>query len=102
ADACVHLLGLPDREFDTLRADDHPPLVNIGCGEDLSIAELAAIVKQTVAFGGTLRFDVSKPDGTPRKLLDVSRINASGWRARTTLHAGIEQAYADFRRHLQQ
>jgi GDP-L-fucose synthase len=102
ADACVHLLDLPDRDFDTLRTDDYPPLVNIGCGEDLSIAELAATVAQAVAFGGTLRFDVSKPDGTPRKLLDVSRINSLGWRARTSLHAGIEQAYRDFLRSIQQ
>jgi len=99
ADACVHLLGLPDREFDTLRTEGHPPLVNIGCGEDLSIAELAAIVTQTLSFGGALHFDASKPDGTPRKLLDVSRINSLGWHARTPLHAGIEHAYADFLRH---
>ena len=102
ADACVHLLGLPDRDFDTLRTDNYPPLVNIGCGEDLSIAELAATVAQAVAFGGTLRFDVSKPDGTPRKLLDVSRINALGWRARTSLQAGISHAYRDFQRSIQQ
>jgi len=98
ADACAHLLALPDREFDTLRTDDHPPLVNIGCGEDLSIAELAAIVAQALSFKGALRFDTSKPDGTLRKLLDGGRINALGWRARTPLPAGIERAYADFLR----
>jgi GDP-L-fucose synthase len=96
AEACVHLLGLPDREFGEFVSDAHPPLVNIGYGEDLSIAQLAQTVARVIGFGGALRFDTTKPDGTPRKLLDSGRINASGWRPRTRMDAGIAAAYKDF------
>jgi GDP-L-fucose synthase len=96
ADACVHLLNLPDPEFDRLRMEGRPPLVNVGCGEDLTIAELAAMVARIVGFEGALEFDASKPDGTPRKLLDVDRVNALGWRPRIALEQGIADAYADF------
>ncbi len=77
-------------------ADKHPPLVNIGYGEDLSIAELARTVARVVGFRGSLRFDPSNPDGTPRKLLDSGRINALGWSARTRFDEGIAAAYKDF------
>jgi GDP-L-fucose synthase len=96
AAACVHLLELPDPAFAKLLTDVQPPLVNVGCGNDASIAELARTIAQVVGFGGTLRFDKSKPDGTPRKLLDVARINALGWRATTPLEEGIALAYRDF------
>ncbi len=96
AEACVHLLDLPQAEFSKLISDSEPPLVNIGCGEDLSIAELARTVARVVGFRGSLRFDTSKPDGTPRKLLDSGRINALGWKARTRMDAGIALAYKDF------
>lgn len=99
--------GTPRREF--LYVDDlaeacvllmeigyDGPLLNIGCGEDLSIRELAQTVAQVVGFEGELVFDASKPDGTPRKLLDVSRIQALGWRVHTGLREGIAMAYADF------
>jgi GDP-L-fucose synthase len=86
ADACVHLM---ERGYDG-------PLVNIGTGSDVSIRELAETVKEVVGFQGTLSFDASKPDGTPRKLMDVSRLHALGWQARTGLKAGIERAYSDF------
>ncbi len=95
AAACVKLFLLPDKEFDGAIAS-FPPLINIGCGEDLSIRELAEEVARVVGFAGKLRFDTSKPDGTPRKLLDVSRMFALGWRPSTQLSRGIKQANADF------
>ena len=86
ADACVHMM---ERGYDG-------PIVNIGTGEDVTIRELAETVMQVVGFNGRIVFDASKPDGTPRKLLDVSRLAALGWRARTTLRDGIAMANADF------
>jgi GDP-L-fucose synthase len=96
AEACVYLLDLAAERFEELVSDTHPPLVNIGYGEDLSIAELARTVARVVGFRGNLRFDTSKPDGTPRKLLDSGRINALGWRASTGFDKGIAAAYQDF------
>jgi len=96
AEACVHLLGLAPLQFAQLISHDAPPLVNIGYGEDLSIAELARTVARVVDFRGSLRFDTSKPDGTPRKLMDSARINALGWRPHTRLEEGIALAYQDF------
>ena len=84
ADACVHLM---ERGYDG-------PLVNIGCGADVSIRELAETVMDVVGFKGSIVLDTSKPDGTPRKLLDVSRLAALGWRSRTPLREGIARAYA--------
>ena len=83
ADACVHLM---QQGYDG-------PLVNIGCGVDLTIRELAQTVMNVVGFSGRIAFDTSKPDGTPRKRLDVSRLAALGWRARTPLAEGIRLAY---------
>ncbi len=96
ADACVHLMALPDAQLGSLFSADSPPLVNIGCGEDLSIHELAELVKRVVDFSGELSFDRSKPDGTPRKLLAVERIAGLGWRAGVGLEEGIVRAYADY------
>ncbi len=96
AEACVHLLELAPPRFAQLITHDAPPLVNIGYGEDLSIAELAHTVARVVDFRGSLRFDTTKPDGTPRKLMDSARINALGWKPRTPLDAGIALAYQDF------
>ena len=96
AEACVHLLELPTETSEGFLSNAGPPLVNIGYGEDLSIAELARTVARVVGFRGSLRFDTSKPDGTPRKLLDSGRINALGWRPRTRIDAGIATAYQDF------
>ena len=73
-----------------------PPLINIGCGEDLTIRELAELVAKTIGFKGALKFDTSKPDGTPRKLLDVGRLFSLGWRPTIQLDAGIKAAYLDF------
>ncbi len=104
ADACVFLMSLSDERFDALLGSDEsvsgrfePPLVNIGTGEDLSIAELAARVQQVVGYDGAIVYDRSKPDGTPRKLMDVSRLAQAGWRARTDLASGLAAAYRDFR-----
>ena len=83
ADACVHLI----RNYSSEK------LVNIGTGEDITIAEFARLVATTVGFAGKIGFDTSKPDGTPRKLLDVSRLADLGWRAQTALEDGIRLAY---------
>ena len=84
ADACVHLM----------QQDYDGPLVNIGCGQDVTIRELAQTVMDVVGCRAKITFDTSKPDGTPRKLLDVSRLAALGWRARTPLREGLSRAYA--------
>jgi GDP-L-fucose synthase len=94
AEACVFLMQLPDAQFATLINTEHAPLINIGTGEDLTIRELAELVGRELGFKGELRFDTTKPDGTPRKLLDVSRIRALGWRAKTDLPDGIRRTYA--------
>jgi len=73
-------------------AQAQAPLINIGAGEDLSIAELAALVADVIGFGGEFVYDASKPDGTPRKLLDVSRMLALGWKPRVELREGIALA----------
>ncbi len=100
ADACVYLMNLPDAHFVPLlgqdRNDGLPPLMNIGVGHDLSIRELAETVKDVVGFVGELAFDASKPDGTPRKLMDVGRLNAMGWKAHTALREGLARAYQDY------
>ena len=103
ADACVYLMKLPDEKFISLLGSDElqtgrfePPLVNIGVGEDISIGDLAATIGQIIGFKGDLTFDTSKPDGTPRKLMDVSRLNHMGWRARTPLTEGLAATYAEF------
>src|SRR6266478_6342506 len=86
ADACVHLMKMYSSD----------ELVNIGTGEDITIAEFARVVAATVGYIGEISFDTSKPDGTPRKLLDVSRLAKLGWRARTSLEDGIRLAYRAF------
>ena len=69
------------------------PLINIGCGEDLTMAELAALVARLVGYEGRISWDTTKPDGTPRKLLDISRLKALGWRPLVDLKRGIESTY---------
>lgn len=100
ADACVYLMGLADQQFVPLlgqdRNDGLPPLVNIGVGRDLTIADLAKLVQSVTAYAGEIVFDTDKPDGTPRKLMDVSRLSGLGWNAQTDLKTGLARAYADF------
>lgn len=95
AQACVFLMNLPNSEFGRLTKAgiEAPPLINIGTGKDLSVRELAELVCRIVGFDGELVFDTARPDGTPRKLLDVSRINALGWKAQTDLEEGIRRVY---------
>jgi GDP-L-fucose synthase len=96
ADACVYLMEQPEDKLPGLFNEATPPLLNIGCGEDLSIRELAEIVKRIVGFSGQLKFDTSKPDGTMRKLMDVSKLKQMGWKAATTLSDGITLAYKSY------
>jgi GDP-L-fucose synthase len=106
AEVIVWGTGNPRREF--LHADDladacyflmqnynEPGLINIGVGEDISIAELAQLVKEITGFEGSIKFDTSKPDGTPRKLLDVSKLHNLGWKERIGLREGIKKVYED-------
>ncbi len=99
--------GNPKREF--LFADDladacyflmqnynEPNLINIGTGEDISIKDLALLIKEHIGYSGTLNFDTTKPDGTPRKLMDVSKLHALGWKHKVELEEGLGLAYADF------
>ncbi len=89
ADALVHILRC-------YSADEH---VNVGCGEDVTIADLARMVADTVGYTGEIVFDTSRPDGTPRKLMDVSRLASLGWRARIPLREGMAQTYRWYREH---
>lgn len=99
ADACVFLLNLPDDEMSRITDEDGvAPIVNVGCGEDVTIAELAKSIAEVVGFKGQLAFDTSKPDGTPRKLLDVTRLRRLGWSAPPSefLREGLRASYRDF------
>jgi len=95
ADACVALLRLEDERF-RAAIGTYPPLVNVGSGTDRTIRELAEGVSRIVGFRGALRFDTAKPDGTPRKLLDVSRMTQLGWAPRVSMEEGIALAYREF------
>ena len=101
AEACVFLLSLPDSMYEALLTRNSPPLINIGTGEDLTIRELASLICDILGFSGKILFDPSKPDGTPRKLLDIQRIQGLGWRARTTLETGIRLTYEASRKLLE-
>ena len=100
AEACVAMMELPDARFDELVANDpkspQPPLVNIGWGEDYTIRELADRVREVIGYRGEVVWDSTKPDGSPRKLLDISRVKALGWSPRISLEAGLRGAYQDF------
>lgn len=96
ANACLHLLEQPEEHLESLFSDVHPPLVNVGCGTDLTIRDLAELIQQIVGFSGKLVFDASKPDGTLRKLMDVSRMTELGWRSTVSLSTGIDLAYQSY------
>lgn len=99
AAACVHVMSL---DLDTYQAHTQPMLshINVGTGIDCTIRELAETMARVTGFTGKLTFDTSKPDGTPRKLLDVSRLKKLGWQAQTKLEAGLMETYAWFQKHL--
>jgi GDP-L-fucose synthase len=97
ADACVFLAALAPERFDELACNQEvPPLANIGSGLEMTVREIATLVAEVVGVEPELRFDASKPDGTPRKLLDSTRLANLGWRPRTNLRDGLRQAYLDF------
>ncbi len=93
AHACVYLLNLDDATFRSLLTNEEPPLINIGTGEDVTIHELAATVGRVLGFSGNFMFDPTKPDGTPRKLMDVTRLHGLGWHHVTTLEQGIAKTW---------
>jgi GDP-L-fucose synthase len=105
ADACIYLMNLAENKFAALLEGAHgeknkevfmPPLVNIGTGEDLTIRELAVLIGQIVGYEGLIEFETTKPDGAPRKLLDVGRLHAIGWHHSTGLKEGLRKSYEDF------
>ena len=93
ADACLHVMSL-SRETMAQATEPACSHLNVGTGRDLTIAELARLIAETVGYAGRLEFDTTKPDGTPRKLLDVTRVAALGWRARIGLAEGVRETYA--------
>lgn len=93
AQACCFLMNLDDDSFGSLLVDNMPPMINIGTGEDVTVRELAEMVARVLGFHGELVFDATKPDGTPRKLLDVSRLTNLGWRHSTSLEQGIQRTW---------
>ena len=90
AQGCLHLL----------KTDNPPDWVNLGSGTDVTIKELVEQVKETVGYSGEIRWDTTKPDGTPRKLMDVSRMTDLGWKSTISLRDGLALAYQDFLQHL--
>jgi GDP-L-fucose synthase len=100
ADASVFVMNL-DQDTYAAHTDAMHSHINVGTGQDVTIAELAQLVGDTVGYRGRIVFDTSKPDGTPRKLLDVSKLKALGWQARTPLRDGLQRAYTDFVRRMQ-
>lgn len=103
ARGCVFLLALPEERYAPLLGQDDtktgvfaPPLVNMGAGKDFSIAELSELVRRAVGYQGRIDFDASKPDGTPLKLMDSSRMEATGWKPEVGLEQGLALAYEDF------
>jgi GDP-L-fucose synthase len=97
AQACVFLMNLDEARYATLFTEDEPPLINIGTGEDVTIRELAETVARVLGYKGSLVFDTTKPDGTPRKLMDVSRLHALGWHHTTSLEQGIARTWEQIR-----
>ena len=96
----LHVDDLADACFFLLENYDSPEIVNIGCGEDVSIKELVETVCEVLGFEGSLVFDTSKPDGTPRKLMDIGRLIALGWKPRVNLKEGIRDAHEWFLKNL--
>jgi GDP-L-fucose synthase len=97
ADAAVFVMGLDDQRCSLLTGSkDSPPLLNIGYGSDLTIKELVSLIRHVVGFEGEIVWDLTKPDGTPRKLLDISRVKSLGWEPRVDLMEGLGRTYKEF------
>jgi GDP-L-fucose synthase len=96
ADACVHLLEISEEKLEKAIGANRPPLVNIGCGEDQTIAELAEKIREAVGTSVRIVYDRSKPDGTPQKLLDIGLIRSLGWQPRLSLTEGLRSTYEAF------
>jgi GDP-L-fucose synthase len=101
AEACIHVLNLPESQFGHMINRDEAPLLNIGTGEDLTVRELAELVAKVLEFDCEILLDTSRPDGTPQKLLDVTRVHALGWKAKTSLAEGIRLTYLAARSQLE-
>jgi GDP-L-fucose synthase len=97
AQACCFLMDLDEERFNSMLREDEPPLINIGTGEDVTIRELAETVARVLGFEGKLVFDTTKPDGTPRKLMDIGRLHRLGWRHTVELEDGIGRAWESVR-----
>jgi GDP-L-fucose synthase len=95
AAACVHVMSLDKAIYDQ---HTQPMLshINVGCGEDITIRQVAEAIGKAVGYQGEITFDTTKPDGTPRKLMDSSRLNVLGWKAQVGLQTGLAAAYQDF------
>jgi GDP-L-fucose synthase len=93
AEACIYLMNLSDEKYGLLISQDEAPLINVGTGEDLTIRDLAQLVARVLDFPCELVFDTTRQDGTPQKLLDVTRISALGWKAKVSLEDGIRRTY---------
>lgn len=103
ADACVFLMGLENKTFQSLLGSDEsvsgkfqPPLVNVGYGSDITIKQLAETVQKVIGYEGEIQFDISKPDGTPRKLMDSTILHEAGWQPKVSIETGLGIAYQDF------
>jgi len=99
ADACIHLMRTPLDKFQSV-TEPHCSHINVGTGVDCTIRELATIIASITGFKGELVFDASKPDGTPRKLLELTRLHQLGWEHKFTLQEGLEDAFAWFQDHI--
>jgi GDP-L-fucose synthase len=92
----LHVDDLADACYFLLNNYNEPGFINVGTGEDMSIKELAMLIKEIVGYGGEIKFDTSKPDGTPRKLMDVGKLKQLGWTFAIDIHSGIRRAYQNF------
>ena len=103
ADACVFLMNLSDEKLKSIVTDEEiPPVVNIGCGQDQTIREIAELIAEVIGCDSGLEFDLSKPEGTPRKLLDISRLAALGWKPKISFREGLKRTYQDFSENIAQ